>query len=69
MKTMTGTKKRVILAVIIALQCALILFWGSEKRNFFLDEYYSMGYAQALTDHAPHASYITQTDLWQENTS
>ena len=56
MKTMTGTKKRVILAVIIALQCALILFWGSEKRNFFLDEYYSMGFLSNIYQFPPRTS-------------
>ena len=63
-----GTNKyraTIILAIIIAVQVAVLVYWSSVKTNYHVDELYSIGYASAFTDQTYNSKYITTSkDFW-----
>jgi len=61
-------KYYIFLALIVQAEAVLMLFWATQKNNFFIDELYSMGYAHYFTDRTPLFSYINDTDIWQNST-
>ncbi len=56
-----------IYALIILLQIAVIIYWGCQKTNYFIDEFLSMGYARGFTGNEPTARYITESSEWTYN--
>ncbi len=54
-------------AIIILLQVLAIIFWANKKTNYFIDEFYSMGYARAFTGCEPTSQYITVSSEWTYN--
>ncbi len=54
-------------AIIILLQILVIIFWANKKTNYFIDEFYSMGYARGFTGEEPTAQYITRSSEWTYN--
>ncbi len=54
-------------AIIILLQVLVIIFWANKKTNYFIDEFYSMGYARGFTGNEPTAQYITLSPEWTYN--
>ena len=62
-----------IYALIILLQVLVILYWGGIKTNFFVDELYSMVYANSFTGNGDYTLNITSSsdfkfNEWIENT-
>jgi len=51
--------------VIIAIQLVVVLYWANAKSNFFLDEFYSMGYASSYTGGS--TGFPTASDNWKPN--
>ncbi len=43
----------------------MTIYWSSRKTNFFIDEFYSMGYARGFTGNEPTARYITESSEWR----
>ncbi len=60
-------KAYIAYAIIILLQVLVIIFWASKKTNYFIDEFYSMGYARGFTGNEPTAQYITLSPEWTYN--
>lgn len=48
-----------IYIAIIAVQVLVMLYWGHVKTNYFIDDFYSMGYASSFTGEGDTAQYIT----------
>lgn len=64
-KIVSKQKPFLIYMAIIAVQLLVILYWASAKSNFFLDEFYSMGYASSYTGNA--TGFPTATPNWKPN--
>lgn len=51
--------------IIIIAQLCLMFFWAIQKSNYFIDEFYSFGYAHSFTFDKKDITYITQSEEWQ----
>ncbi len=60
-------KTYIAYTIIILLQILVIIFWANKKTNYFIDEFYSMGYARGFTGIEPTAQYITLSSEWTYN--
>lgn len=61
-------KEYCILATIILLQIAVIIYWSGQKENYFIDEFLSMGYARGYAGIEDTPSHIPDALEWQYNT-
>lgn len=52
-----------IFVAIIAVQLLVILYWANAKSNYFLDEFYSMGYASSYNGDS--TGFPTASDNWK----
>ena len=52
-------------SIIVVAQLCLMSFWAVQKTNFFIDEFYSFGYAHSFTFDRKDITYIPQSDDWQ----
>ena len=57
-----------VLAVVIALQCAVMTYWVGQKQNLFVDEYYSFGHAHAATLPNPDFYDFPYNETWVPGT-
>lgn len=66
---MKPNKSILLYALIITLQIIVIVYWGFQKSNYYIDDLYSMGYASKLTGNSnPSESlYITTSSSFEFN--
>ena len=63
---MSKRLSRIILVVIIALQCGTMFYWASRKANYYNDEYYTFEYAQNINNDWNPFEYMTFSKDWKE---
>ena len=52
---------------IITLQIITVLYWGNQKKNYYIDDLYSISYAQSFTGQGDTAQYITTSSDFSFN--
>lgn len=62
-----GKRAFCIYTAIIVLQVIVMLYWAREKSNFYIDELYSMSYANSFTGRGDTARRIYDAPDWQYN--
>ena len=60
-------KKLWIYAFIMVLQIIVILYWGKIKTNYYVDEFFSMGYASSFTEKGDTAKWINTSPDYKFN--
>lgn len=65
---MTKIRRIIIFFVITAVQIIAMICWAGQKSNYYIDELYSLGYAQSFTYQWWYPRYITETEDWQYET-
>ena len=65
-RVMSKRLSRIILVVIIALQCATMFYWALRKANYYNDEYYTFEYAQNINNDWNPFEYMTFSKDWKE---
>jgi len=59
MKFLQNRKNRYLCYLLImAMQVLVMLYWGTQKQNYHIDELYSMGYANSFVGTGDTATYI-----------
>lgn len=55
----------ILLILVIVLQTGVICHYASERTNFFVDEFFSFGYAQSYTFEKKYVYYIDNSPEWK----
>ena len=55
----------VVLAIVLAIECTMMVHWMLLKTNCHIDELYSFQYAHCFTE-VDEFTYLTEGDLWQD---
>ena len=56
-----------IFSIIFIVQVIIFVYWSNAKHNFFVDEFYSMGYANSFTGRGDIGQYVTASKDWKFN--
>ena len=62
---MTRRTSIFILAIVIALQCGTMFYWGSQKTGYYIDELFTFEYAQNINNHKDSIEYMDDSPLWE----
>ena len=66
MKFLQNRKNRYLCYLLImAMQVLVMLYWGTQKQNYHIDELYSMGYANSFVGTGDTATYIVTSPEWE----
>ena len=63
----TKNKVYIVYFIIVMLQLLTMLYWASQKENYYIDELYSMERAVSFADRGNVSYYIQLTDDWKMN--
>lgn len=61
----TRRARRILLACLLALQLALLLFWAGQRSNYYIDELFSFGSAHSYSFAKKDVMYINRSAQWQ----
>lgn len=64
-KKLTNKSIILIVALIMLIQCAVLVFWQTKRGNYYIDELYCFGYAKNYAQDS--SEYITDSELWKYN--
>ncbi|MBR5175508.1 MAG: hypothetical protein IKW89_06215 [Bacteroidales bacterium] len=64
---MSKRLSRIILLVIVVLQCGVMLFWASRKVYYYIDEWYTFEYAQSINHREGNIEYMPLSPKWKNN--
>lgn len=62
---MSKRLSRLILLVIVVLQCGVMLFWASRKVYYYIDEWYTFEYAQSINHRKGDIEYMPLSPQWK----
>ncbi len=60
-------KYKIFYIIIILIQILVSLYWFNNKTNYFVDEYYSFGYASNFLGTEDTSTYITTSEAFKMN--
>ena len=63
---MSKKLSRLLLIVVVVLQCGTMLYWASRKAYYFNDEFYTFEYAQNFNNKWDPYEYMPYSSMWQD---
>ena len=64
-RVMSKKLTRLILLVIVVLQCGVMLFWASRKAYYYIDEWYTFEYSQSINHRKGDIEYMPLSPQWK----
>ena len=65
-RTITRKQTLVILAIIVALQCGAMFYWGGQKSSYYLDELFTFEYVQNISNETDSKEYMNDNPSWRD---